>query len=282
MAAPTDLHRSLNRHLEQVVRERDPYLASAGHFFVQQYIQQQLAQWGEVDAYIFDYRGRPHTNWVLNLPGQDPNRPPILIGAHYDAVPGTPGADDNASGVVVLLELARAFAAEVPRSPLRLMAFDLEEYGLLGSRHYAEWLRQQNQALRLMISLEMLGYCCQQPNSQNYPPGLQYLYPNRGNYIAQVGSWPTIPDMVRLWRGFRKAGVRSQWLPVVQQGRPVPATRLSDHAPFWDLGYPAIMVTDTAFMRNPHYHQPTDTVATLDLSFLTRVCQGLINGIKAL
>jgi Zn-dependent M28 family amino/carboxypeptidase len=165
---------------------------------------------------------------------------------------------------------------------MRLVAFDLEEYGLIGSHHYARLLRQQQQPLRLMISLEMLGYCCDEPHSQRYPPGLQYLYPNRGNYIAQVGSWPTIPSMIRLWQGFRKAGVRSQWLPIVQQGHLVPATRLSDHAPFWDVGYPALMLTDTAFMRNPHYHQPTDTVETLNLAFLTQICQGLINGVGQL
>jgi len=277
-----DLQGALVDHLGQIVRDRDPYLASAGYFFVQQYIQQQLVQWGVVEAHTFVHQGQQHTNWILNLPGQDPTRSPVLIGAHYDAVPGTPGADDNATGVAVLLELARAFAERVPRSPLRLVAFDLEEYGLIGSHHYARLLREQQQPLRLMISLEMLGYCCNEPHSQRYPPGLQYLYPNRGNYIAQVGSWPTIPSMIRLWQGFRKAGVRSQWLPIVQQGHLVPATRLSDHAPFWDVGYPALMLTDTAFMRNPHYHQPTDTVETLNLAFLTQICQGLINGVGQL
>lgn len=277
-----DLQGALVDHLGQIVRDRDPYLASAGYFFVQQYIQQQLVQWGVVEAHTFVHQGQQHTNWILNLPGQDPTRSPVLIGAHYDAVPGTPGADDNATGVAVLLELARAFAERVPRSPLRLVAFDLEEYGLIGSHHYARLLREQQQPLRLMISLEMLGYCCDEPHSQRYPPGLQYLYPNRGNYIAQVGSWPTIPSMIRLWQGFRKAGVRSQWLPIVQQGHLVPATRLSDHAPFWDVGYPALMLTDTAFMRNPHYHQPTDTVETLNLAFLTQICQGLINGVGQL
>lgn len=277
-----DLQGALVDHLGQIVRDRDPYLASAGYFFVQQYIQQQLVQWGVVEAHTFVHQGQQHTNWILNLPGQDPTRSPVLIGAHYDAVPGTPGADDNATGVAVLLELARAFAERVPRSPMRLVAFDLEEYGLIGSHHYARLLRRQQQPLRLMISLEMLGYCCDEPHSQRYPPGLQYLYPNRGNYIAQVGSWPTIPSMIRLWQGFRKAGVRSQWLPIVQQGHLVPATRLSDHAPFWDVGYPALMLTDTAFMRNPHYHQPTDTVETLNLAFLTQICQGLINGVGQL
>jgi hypothetical protein len=87
---------------------------------------------------------------------------------------------------------------------------------------------------------------------------------------------------VGLWRGFRAAGLRSQWLPVANQGRLVPDTRRSDHVPFWDLGYPALLITDTANLRNPHYHQATDTLETLDLDFLTQVCQGLLWGLRRL
>ncbi|MGF1569308.1 MAG: M20/M25/M40 family metallo-hydrolase [Nodosilinea sp.] len=281
MTAFDDLQTRLTGHLQQIVRDRSPSLGSAGHFYVQQYIQQELSQFGAVERHDFPYEGKSYTNWGLSLPGQTAG-PPIVIGAHYDSVPGSPGADDNATGVAALLELARAFAADPPRSPLRLVAFDLEEYGMVGSRHYAQDFYGQHQPLRLMLSLEMLGYCCQTPNSQAYPPGLEKIYPNRGNFIAQVGPWLAVADMVRLWWGFRAAGVRSQWLPVVGQGYRVPDTRLSDHSPFWDLGYPAIMITDTAFMRNPHYHQPTDTLETLDLKFLTQVCHGLMSGLRGL
>jgi aminopeptidase YwaD len=276
------LQQRLADHLQQVARDRNPYLASANHFFVQQYIQQELSRWGQVSAHSFEHQGQPHINWVLNLPGQDPHRSPILVGAHYDSVPGSPGADDNATGVAVLIELARVFAAQPSRSPLSLVAFDLEEIGFVGSRHYAQELHERGDPLGLMLSLEMLGYCCHQPNSQQYPPGLERLYPNRGNYIAQIGPWQSIPTMVRLWRGFRAVGVRSQWLPVVNQGQAVPDTRRSDHVPFWDLGYPAILVTDTANLRNPHYHRATDTLDTLDMEFLTQVCQGLIYGLRRL
>jgi Zn-dependent M28 family amino/carboxypeptidase len=269
-------------HLGQVVGDRNPYFASAKHFFVQHYIQQEFAHWGEVTGHTFKVQGQQHTNWILNLPGQAPHRPPILIGAHYDSVPGCPGADDNATGLAVLLELARAFAQKPGKSPMRLVAFDLEESGFVGSRHYAKALHQQGEPLGLMLSLEMLGYCCHQPRSQAYPPGLERLYPSQGNYIAQVGLWQSIPTMVKLWWGFRAAGVRSQWLPVVNQGRSVPDTRRSDHVPFWDLGYPALLITDTADLRNPHYHQPTDTLDSLDLDFLTQVCQGLIYGLRGL
>lgn len=280
-----NLNKQLLTHLTQIVRDRDPYLATAGHFFVLEYIRQQFAQWGSVEIHTFQVRGKTCTNLILNLPSQaesSKGTPPILIGAHYDAVPGTPGADDNATGVAVLLELARMFADNPTRHPLRLVAFDMEEYGLLGSAAYAAKLRQEQQPLRLMISLEMLGYCDSTPGSQSYPPPLERFYPNRGDYIALIGNWRTIRDLIGISRSIRKVGVPSQWLPVPNRGLIIRQTRQSDHAPFWDAGYPAMMVTDTAFMRNPHYHKPSDTIATLDLNFLTGVCQGLASGIRRL
>lgn len=274
-------------HLTQLVRERDPYLATAGHFFVQQYIRQQMEQWGEVQVHEFQVRGKIHQNLILNLPSvtNGKQKTPILIGAHYDAVPGTPGADDNATGVAALLELARAFATEPARHPIQLVAFDLEEYGLVGSSgasEYAAQLRQQQQRLRLMISLEMLGYCDSAPGSQRYPAGLERFYPNRGDFIALIGNLPTIPDLIRLSRSIRTAGVPSEWLPTFNRGRIVPQTRLSDHAHFWDQGYRAMMVTDTAYLRNPHYHKPSDTIKTLNLEFFTGVCSSLIQGLRHL
>ena len=134
------LKERLQAHLIQVARERDPYLATAGHFFVREYIRAQFAQWGTVEAHEFREQGTVFQNLILNLPAQDETRrrslPPILIGAHYDAVPGSPGADDNATGVAVLLELARFFAAAPIRYPIRLVAFDLEEtsYDRAGSK----------------------------------------------------------------------------------------------------------------------------------------------------
>ncbi len=279
-----DLQETLRSHLTHIARERDPYMAAGGHFYVQQYIREQLAQWGEVTTHEFKIKARIHQNLILNLPAQTKyaNRPPILIGAHYDAVPGTTGADDNATGVAALLELARAIAAQPIRYPVRLIAFDLEEYGLLGSADYAEVLFQQKEPIRLMLSLEMLGYCSDAPNSQQYPPGLQYIYPNQGNFIGLIGNLATIPDLLRLTGAMRRVGVPSQWLPAGRRGMIVRATRLSDHAPFWDRGYRAIMVTDTAFLRNPHYHQPSDRLETLNLPFLTGVCRGLLEGLQRL
>ncbi|MFS8905288.1 M28 family peptidase [Synechococcus sp. O70.2] len=274
-----DLQRRLEAHLRQVAQPRDPDWSPLGHRQVEQYIQKQLSECGPVEPFPFEANGRQHCNWILKLPGSRPGRPPILVGAHFDAAPATPGADDNASGVAVLLELARHFAADPAPSPLWLVAFDLEERGMIGSRAYARFLRQQRQPLRLMLSLEMLGYRDPTSGSQRYPAGLEKLYPNRGDYIGLIGNWPTWGDLLKLQRDFQKVGIPCCWLLAGQRGLILPATRLSDHSPFWDAGYPAVMVTDTAFLRNPHYHKPSDTLETLDQDFLTGVCQGLMAGI---
>ena len=286
------LQQSLENHLRQIVRERDPYIASGGHFFVQEYIRQQLARWGEVETHEFEVRGNKYQNLILNLISQqNQNLPPILIGAHYDAVPGTPGADDNATGVAVLLELASAFATNPPRYPIQFVAFDLEEcllfegerYCLSGSSAYADYLYNQKQPLRLMLSLEMLGYCDRSENSQQYPADfLKYFYPNQGDFIALVGNLKTFPDLLRLDRKIRNSGTPCRWLTAPNNGNSISATRKSDHSPFWDRGYRAIMVTDTAYLRNPHYHKSSDTIDTLDLDFLTSVCQSLILAIQYL
>jgi Zn-dependent M28 family amino/carboxypeptidase len=281
-----DLKERLHSHLIQIVRDRNPYLASEGHFYVQQYIREQLGQWGTVETDDFAVRGRIHHNLILDLPPSEKasqqGLSPIIIGAHYDTVPGTPGADDNATGVAVLLELARAIALQPLKYPVQLVAFDMEEAGCWGSRHYAAKCKQQQQSIRLMISLEMLGYCDRTPNSQSYPAGLKYFYPNIGNFIALIGNLRTVRDMIALSRNIRKVGQACEWLPVPNRGLIVPDIRRSDHAPFWDNGYPAIMVTDTANMRNPHYHQPSDKIETLDLDFLAGVCGGLVEAIRYL
>jgi Zn-dependent M28 family amino/carboxypeptidase len=277
------LQHNLLEHLQQIVRDRDPFLASGAHYLVQQYIHNYFSQWGEVQHHTFEFRGNQFKNLILELPGSDPTKTatPILIGAHYDTVPGTPGADDNASGVAMLLELVRIFAAEKLAYPVRFVAFDLEEMGLIGSQAYVAELKQQQQALRLMFSLEMVGYCDRTPQSQTYPPIIKPFYPNQGNFVALVGNWQIIPDLITLKRSINPF-VPCQWLPVIQKGHPLPMTRASDHSPFWDAGYRALMVTDTSFLRNPHYHRESDRLETLDLEFMTNITLGLVNGIRRL
>lgn len=277
------LQEKLYEHLEQIVRERDPYLASEGHFFVKQYIKEQLSQWGELITHEFAVKGQKHQNLILNLPAAEEQKlPPILIGAHYDAVPGTLGADDNGTGVAVLLELAAAFAKQPTKYPIRIVAFDMEEYGLLGSKAYAAHLKQNQEPLRLMLSLEMLGYRDSTNGSQRYPADfLKYFYPRTGDFIALVSNLITIRDTIRLHKSLCQNNLNCQWLPVPNNGKWIPGTSFSDHSPFWEQGYRAMMVTDTAFLRNPHYHKSSDTIETLDGKFLTDVCNGLITGIRS-
>ncbi|NJL89371.1 MAG: M28 family peptidase [Coleofasciculaceae cyanobacterium SM2_1_6] len=308
-----NLRNNLLNHLQEIARERHPYLASGGHFYVQTYIRQQLSLWGEMTIHEFIVSGKVHKNLILNLPAAtpangtdkvnknprdnsqgdsqdnpksnldiDPHQPLIIIGAHYDGVPNSPAADDNGTGVAVLLELARIIAAEPLAYPVQLIAFDLEEFGLLGSAAYVETLKAQERQVRIMLSLEMLGYCDRTPNSQTYPAGLERFYPNTGDFIALIGNFSLILDLMKMGDEIRRSGTPCEWLPMPNQGRLVPATRLSDHAPFWDAGYPAVMVTDTAFMRNPHYHKESDRLDTLDLDFLTGVCEGLALAIRKL
>jgi Zn-dependent M28 family amino/carboxypeptidase len=181
----------------------------------------------------------------------------------------------------VLLELALAFSTTPARRSIRLVAFDLEERDRSGSRAYAQDLKHKGEPLALMISLEMLGYRDPRPGAQHYPPGLRHFYPDRGDFIGLIGNMRTLPVLWRLARTMRRS-VPCELLAVPLRGRLVPDTRRSDHASFWDLGYPALMITDTANMRNPHYHKPSDRIETLDLAFLASVCQGIISGLTRL
>jgi aminopeptidase YwaD len=274
----------LHIHLQQIVRERNPFLSSQGHFYVLEYLRQELGQWGEIKSHFFQFKGRNYENLLLDLPiaAENAKKAPILIGAHFDTVPGSPGADDNGSGLAVLLEFARFFSQATANYPIRLVAFDLEEYGLIGSTAYARELQQQGQKLRLMLSLEMLGYCTKNANSQKYPAFLRYFYPSTGDFIALLGNLASLADLRSLHRTFQEHQTPCEFLPVPLQGYAIPDSRRSDHSPFWSCGYKAIMVTDTANLRNPYYHSPRDTIDTLDLDFLTGVCHGLSLALQAL
>jgi Zn-dependent M28 family amino/carboxypeptidase len=243
-----------------------------GLMAVRSYVRQQLATLGDVQEHHFRRGSHEGVNLILKLPGRNPRRRPLLVGAHYDGPLQSIGADDNASGVTALLELGRRWSAAPPRRPVWLVAFDLEEWGLLGSAALAEQLRAERQRLKLMVSLEMLAYTSEQ---QRYPhPAMGRLYGNCGDFIALVANARAGLSLARLTHALGQH-VTTKALPVPRAGVDVPAVRLSDHSPFWDQGYNALMVTDTSFMRNPHYHQMSDTIDTLDLPFLASVIDGL-------
>jgi len=252
-------------------------LASGAHQLAQHYIRTELSQWGDVASQCFEARGREYFNWQIEIAGSQRDLPPFLVGAHYDTVPGSPGADDNGSGVAVLLMLAELLSQQRPTRSVHIVAFDLEEYGLVGSTACAEYWRSHNKPLHLMLSLEMLGYFCGEPNSQRYPLDIMSsIYPSAGNFIALIGNAKTVPKMRTLKRCLTSVGAPCQWLPVVNQGKPIPSTRNSDHAPFWDQGYSAMMVTDTAHLRNPHYHLASDRIETLNIGMMAKITQGLL------
>jgi Zn-dependent M28 family amino/carboxypeptidase len=200
----------------------------------------------------------------------------VVVGAHYDTVPGSPGADDNASGVAVLIELSKMLAG------IRFVAFANEEapYFLgpeMGSYVYA---RERGKGVRAMFSLEMLGYYRDAPGSQTYPAPLGFFYPDRADFIAFVGDLGAIRLVRKAIGAFRRhASFPSEGLAAPAM---IPGVSWSDHWSFRKHGYPAVMVTDTAFYRYPHYHLPSDTPEKLDYERMARVTMGLAAMLKEL
>jgi Zn-dependent M28 family amino/carboxypeptidase len=210
-----------------------------------------------------------------------------ILGAHFDTVAGTPGADDNASGVAVLLEVARLARNLTPPRPWAFIGFTCEEPPAfftphMGSRVYAQRAHRQEANILGMLCLEMVGYYSQAPGSQSLPLPLKLMgYPTTGNFIGLVSDRRSRPLMVRLEAAIKGGGrLPAVTLAVPLGGHMLPEVRLSDHASFWDEGYPAVMLTDTAFMRNPNYHGPGDVMDRLDLTAMTELTLGLVNFIQ--
>lgn len=200
----------------------------------------------------------------------------FILGAHYDTVAGTPGADDNASAVAVLLEVARLSQGLTLPKPWAFIGFTTEEppaHGgpYMGSRVYAKTAKQLGRRILGMVCLEMVGYYSKEEGSQQLPPGFDG--PTVGDFIGVVGNHHSIGLMQRFEASIR-AGCA---LPVVAAPLGIP---LSDHASFWDEGYEAVMVTDTAFMRNPHYHGSGDVLENLDLEAMVELTLGLVNCLR--
>jgi hypothetical protein len=201
----------------------------------------------------------------------------------FDSVQGSPGADDNASGVAVLLETARVLSKTRLRSQILFCAFQLEEFNMIGSRHFARKLKKTGARVDAMMSLEMIGYTDSRPGSQKYPAGLGWLYPDRGDFIGVISNWNSNSLARNFAQSLRQVdGLLVETLSLPGNGALVPAASLSDHAPFWDLGFPALLITDTAFLRNPNYHRASDSLETLNMNFMTKVCEGVIRGVLGL
>jgi hypothetical protein len=210
----------------------------------------------------------------------------IVIGSHYDTVENSPGADDNASGIAALLECVRMLDNYPSHRTLRFVAFPLEEPPfhnsvIMGSRIYANKCHSQNEKIICMIAFEMLGYYTDKRGSQRYPTAvMEQRLSNKGNFIAIVGNVNSKKIVTTISNSFDQLGL----FPVepVVTYEYVPGSNLSDHAQFWEHGYHAVMITDTAFYRNPFYHLPEDIPSTLDYDAFTKVVLSINHAIKDL
>jgi hypothetical protein len=235
----------------------------------------------------YEYRDFTVANVVAEFSlGANPSRH-YLLGAHYDSVAGTVGADDNASAIAVQLETARRLKALEGKADLDLaikfVSFALEEPPVfntpyMGSKVYTRKAKKEREKIDGMICLEMVGYTCREHGCQGYPFPLMFMdYPKKGDFIGIVGNLGSRKFTFSLYNAFQK----NPSLPVVKllvpfSGWLVPPVRLSDHSSFWDQGYNAVMVTDSAFYRNPHYHLPSDTMEKLDFKFMAEVVKSLL------
>jgi Zn-dependent M28 family amino/carboxypeptidase len=207
----------------------------------------------------------------------------IIVAAHYDHIPEAPGADDNASGVAALIELA-FMLKETPalNCDVELVSYDAEEDGLLGSRYHAKKIKNQTMDVACMIAMDMVGYYSDKENSQTYPVGgMSLLYGTKGDFVAMVGR----AEDTRLIAEAQKAWQKGTPLKILSLPAPKGLDLLlsrSDHAPFWWEGYPALFLTDTADFRNKNYHQPTDGWDTLDYDRLAQVPVGLYQIVLAI
>lgn len=297
--ARSPLRVNRDRLMQRLTDFSQPRFSEADRETARQYLEQILRDRG------WEVRREPFTiplddgqelngvNLIAEKPGTDPTLPPLLIGAHYDTVSDrSPGADDNASGTIALLELADLFTdSPDPSNPaaiptfsrtLRLVWFDLEEFGLLGSFYH---VAQLDRELYGAIILEMIGYACDEPGCQQVPSGLAITLPDRGDFLGVVGSAET-PELLAPFQAMSQAHEtdrdRAEHPPVITLAVPTllaisPNLLRSDHVPFWAQGIGALMVTDTANFRNPHYHRSSDTVETINPEFFARSTQAIVD-----
>lgn len=244
------------------------------------FLASSLAEAGyDVKRQEFDALGETCSNFEVEIPGGARPGEIVVIGAHYDSVDDSPAANDNGSGTVAVLELARRFARARPDRTLRFVLFVNEEppffqTPMMGSLVYAKACRARNDDVVAMLSLETIGWYSDEPGSQQYPLApIAWLYPDKGDFIAFVGNVASRGLARRAIGTFRKAE------PFPSEGAALPGSIAgvgwSDHWSFWEQGYPGVMVTDTAVFRYPHYHSNQDTPDKIDYGRMARVVGGL-------
>lgn len=269
----------LRQHVDKLSVELAPrsYANIENLNLVADYIQDQFAgAGGRVRQQTFMAEGREYRNIIAEYGPKGDTV--IVVGAHFDSAGELPAADDNASGVAGLIELARLLGATQLHENIQLVAFCLEEPPFfntpqMGSAVFAKSLVEAEKDVRIMIALEMIGYFSDKPGSQAFPvPLLKLFYPNKGNFIAVVDQ--LFSGNARKVKKIMRANSN---LPVYSINAPpvIPGIDLSDHKSFWDLGFPAVMITDTAFFRNKAYHSRHDTADRLDYERMAQVVSGV-------
>lgn len=246
------------------------------------YIQGEFEKWGQpIDVQSYLAEGETYKNIITSFGSEHTTSPRLIIGAHYDVCGDQPGADDNASAVAGLLEVGRLLHELQPVLNCRidLVAYTLEEppffqTPLQGSAVHARSMAKDKVDIKAMICLEMIGYYSDEPNSQEFPvPQLAGLYPTTGNFIVvvgRVGEEKLVQEVKSSMQQVAAIDVQSINAPPEMTG-----VTFSDHASYWDQGYPAIMINNTSFYRNPHYHEASDTIDTLDFDKMTEVVRGV-------
>lgn len=261
-------------HLAVTIGERnlDRYgaLQEAAKFIESQFLKAGY----EVDRQIYEARDRECVNLEVEIAGAKRPEEIVIVGAHYDSAVGAPGANDNASGTAAMLALARRFAKSQPERTLRFVAFTNEEPPYFQKREMGSWIyayrcSQRKENLVCVLSLETMGYFTDKPDSQRYPPPFGAVYPSVGNFIAvigDVGSRKLVREVIASFRRYAEFPSEGGAVPSF-----VPGAGWSDHWSFWQAGYPAVMITDTAPFRYRYYHTPEDTPDKLDFDRMARV-----------
>lgn len=269
---------ALARDLRELARPRHHGRNAAGLQAVAAYVERELTGAGfAVARQPVTAGGATADNLVAERRGLRPDQV-VIVCAHYDAVAGTDGADDNASGVAAMLGVARALQGLTTGATVRAIAFAFEEEGLVGSEAYVAALDPaERQRIVGVYNLEMVGYVTSRPNSQRFPPGAEMIFPGRrmptvGNFLGAIGTTEGAAPVEALTaaRRFVPDLVLETFQIMRSMTAMVPDLGRSDHAPFWRAGMPAVILSDSADFRSPHYHRASDTVATLDLDFATK------------
>jgi len=270
---------NLRAHVAAIASREHNFLKAAELEAAAQYIEKALAGTGLAVATQRFVSGPAEVrNIEVEVRGNALASQILIVGAHYDSVLGAPGANDNGSGVAAVIELARLFAAEKPARTLRFVAFVNEEPPFahsddMGSRHYSRRARQRGENIVAMLSVETIGYYSDAPGSQRYPFPLSFFYPSTGNFIAFVSNLSSRSLLHESITSFRRhAGIPSEGVAAPAF---IPGVDWSDHWSFWQEGWPALMVTDTAPYRYPHYHTERDTPDKVDYERVARVVTGL-------